>query len=276
MLKSKTEGISNNAISWISSHFNIRMEKIETWITQTEETAFSDAGFIVGRTIMGLSSTAVVLTLLPVYLFMILYYKALLLEFIRRLFKHEDRNTVQEVLSRTKHIIQSYLVGLVIEALIMACLNTTALMVLGIDYAIVLGVTGALVNVIPFIGGGIAIILPMTVAFVTKDSLSYPVAVLGIYLVIQFIDNHYIIPRIVASKVKINALVSVVVVLIGGAIWGVPGMFLSIPMTAILKVIFDHIESMKPWGFLLGNIVPTSPKYAFRKPPKEPEINSNL
>jgi predicted PurR-regulated permease PerM len=79
-----------------------------------------------------------------------------------------------------------------------------------------------------------------------------------IYLVIQFIDNHFIVPKIVASRVQINALVSIIVVLVGGAIWGIPGMFLSIPLTAIAKVVCDHVEPLKPWGFLLGNIVPTA------------------
>jgi predicted PurR-regulated permease PerM len=111
---------------------------------------------------------------------------------------------------------------------------------------------------IPYIGGVIAIILPMIIAFVTKDNSTTAFLVLILYLVIQFIDNNIIIPYLVASKVKINALISLIAVIVAGALWGVAGMFLSIPITAILKVIFDHIEPLKPWGFLLGNIVPTS------------------
>jgi len=102
----------------------------------------------------------------------------------------------------------------------------------------------------------------MIVALATK-SPSYALFVLAAYLFIQFVDNNYIIPKIVASKVKINALISVIVVLIGGALWGIPGMFLAIPLTAVLKVIFDHIEPLKPLGFLLGNIVPTVSKKLF-------------
>jgi predicted PurR-regulated permease PerM len=67
------------------------------------------------------------------------------------------------------------------------------------------------------------------------------------------IDNHYIVPYIVASKIKINALFSVIVVLAGNALWGIPGMFLSMPLLAIIKLICDHIEPLKPWGFLLGD-----------------------
>jgi predicted PurR-regulated permease PerM len=164
------------------------------------------------------------------------------------------------VLAGTKKIIQTYLAGLFLEMLIVAVLNSAGLLILGIDYAIVLGITGALFNIIPYLGGIVAIALPMTVAYVTKDSLTSPFLVLAVYLAIQFIDNHYVIPRIVASRVKINALVSVIVVLIGGMLWGVPGMFLSIPLTAIIKVICDHIEPLKPWGFLLGNIIPKGAK----------------
>ncbi|HWZ22376.1 MAG TPA: AI-2E family transporter, partial [Cytophagaceae bacterium] len=78
----------------------------------------------------------------------------------------------------------------------------------------------------------------------------------------------YLIPKIVASRVQINALISVIVVLIGGALWGISGMFLSIPLTAILKVIFDHIHSLKPLGFLLGNVVPTASKFSFARQKK--------
>ncbi len=76
------------------------------------------------------------------------------------------------------------------------------------------------------------------------------------FYVIQLIDNNYIVPKIVASKVKINALFSIIVVFAGNALWGVPGMFLSIPMLAIIKLICDHIEPVKPWGFLLGDTMP--------------------
>jgi predicted PurR-regulated permease PerM len=134
---------------------------------------------------------------------------------------------------------------------------------IGIDYAIIIGITGAILNVIPYLGGIAAVVLPMLIAFITKDSLVYPLMVFLVYIVIQFIDNHYIIPKIVASRVQLNALMSVIAVLIGSAFWGIPGMFLSIPLTAIIKVIFDHIESLKPWGFLLGNIVPTKSNFSF-------------
>ena len=259
----KFNATSNHLIKWVSEHFNVSVVEINEWIASTENDAINNIGGAVSQTLSTLNSVIIIVVLLPVYLFMILFYKNLLLEFIRKLFNTTHHLAVFEILGNSKKIIQSYLVGLLFEAAIVATLNSIGLLCLGIDYAIILGITGALLNVIPYIGGVIAIALPMIIAYVTKDSSSYAILVLALYLLIQFIDNHFIIPKVVASKVKINALISIIVVLVGGAIWGVPGMFLSIPITAILKVIFDHIESLKPWGFLLGNIVPTASKLKF-------------
>jgi predicted PurR-regulated permease PerM len=98
----------------------------------------------------------------------------------------------------------------------------------------------------------------MMVALVTKDSPSYALLVLVMFVVIQFFDNHFIIPKVVASHVKLNALISIVVVIAGGVLWGIMGMFLAIPISAIVKVICDRIEPLKPWGFLLGDIMPAA------------------
>ena len=207
-LKEKFNETSNHAIQWISENFNIKTSKINLWIKQTETEAIHNLGGTIGQTLSVITSIAIIVVLLPVYLFMILFYKDLLLEFIRRLFNATHHAAVFEVLTNSKKIIQSYLIGLLVEAAIVATLNSVGLLILGIEYAIILGIIGALVNVIPYIGGVIAIALPMLIAFVTKGS-SAAILVFGLYLLIQFIDNHFIIPRIVASKVKINALIEI-------------------------------------------------------------------
>jgi predicted PurR-regulated permease PerM len=261
-LKEKFDITSKELIQWYSEKFSIRKSKINLWIKETQNEAISN--FSIGDRLSEIFQILTIGMLLPVYLFMILFYKTLLLEFIRRLFKTEYHIDVAEVLLNSKKIVQSYLVGLFFEMVIVASLNSAGLLLLGIDYAIILGISGAILNIIPYIGGMIAIALPMIIAFATKDPSS-SILVFFVYIFIQFIDNHYIIPKIVASRVQINALISVIVVLVGGAVWGIPGMFLSIPLTAILKVVFDHIEPLKPWGYLLGNIVPTASKFSFLK-----------
>ena len=123
------------------------------------------------------------------------------------------------------------------------------------NIAILIGIIGALLNIIPYIGGLIAITIPMLLAIAT-DTPFDAVWVFILYMIVQFIDNNFFVPTIVARKVKVNALVSIIVVLIGGAFWGFSGMFLSIPLIAICKVIFDRVELLSPFGFLIGDNQP--------------------
>ena len=214
-------------------------------------------------TVLGTITTA---TLLPVYTFLLLYYKQLLVNFIYELFAEENEKEVAVVLTQVKGAIQQYMFGLLVEGLIVATLNTIALLILGVPYAILLGVMGAILNVLPFIGGIIAVILPVIVATITKDGFNTQIGIIIAYMVIQFTDNHFLVPYIVSSKVKINALVSILVVLLGGAVWGLAGMFLSIPFIGVLKIIFDRIPEMKPWGKLLGTEIATRRRRLTRRP----------
>ena len=258
-LKTKFNGLFETIINWVSDNFNVSTKKINEWLVKQKGEGLSKSTAIIGQTLISVSGVIFTILLVPVYVFMILFYKSLLKKFVLSLFAEEQNGMVTEVLGETKSLIQNYLVGLSIEAGLVAILNSAALLIIGVDYAILLGVIGALLNTIPYIGGLIAIALPMILAIATQ-SPSAALWVFIAYIVIQFIDNHYIVPYIVASKVKINGLISIIVVLIGGALWGVAGMFLSIPLSAILKVIFDRIEPLKPWGILLGDDMPENNK----------------
>lgn len=252
----KLDGYLNEIITWASGYFDVSPQKILAWIAKTKSELINTSGSAIGSTLVNVGNGLVVILLIPVYIFMMLFYQPLLIEFFRRAFGADNRSEVSLIITQIKTVIQRYLSGLFIEAVIVAALNTIALLILGIEYAFLLGILGALLNVIPYLGGLVAVALPMMIALVTKDSTVYPLYVMAAYYFIQLVDNNYIVPKIVASKVKINALVSIVVVLAFGALWGIPGMFISIPLTAIVKLIFDHIEPLKPWGFLLGDTMP--------------------
>ncbi len=250
----------NQSVSWASDYFNINPQKVANWIEVT-----NISGSTVSKTLLNIGSGVVALLLIPVYVFMILYYQPLLVDFFHKLFGSGNRLKVNDIITQTKIIVQRYLSGLVIETIIIATLNSVSLLILGIEYAILLGIIGSLLNLIPYLGGLVAVAMPMMIAVVTKSSAWYALYVLVLYYIIQLIDNNYIVPKIVASKVKINALVSIIAVISFGVLWGIPGMFISIPLTAVLKIIFDRIESLKPWGFLLGDHISKPTSLIFRK-----------
>jgi len=241
---------------WLQTRFGLSMAKQKEMINET----LNNSKALIGSTLGSALTTLSVLVLIPVYIFMLLFYKTLILNFLFEVFAEENSHNVSIILNQTKSAIQNYMIGLLLEAFIVAILNSAGLLIIGLNYAILIGVMGAILNMLPYIGGIIAIAIPLLIATVTKDGFSTQVGVIISFAIVQFIDNHILIPRIVSSKVQINALITIVVVLLGGALWGVSGMFLSIPFVAILKIIFDRIDDLKPWAKLLGDIVPTRHK----------------
>jgi len=257
LLVDKFTDVLDEFTRWVSRYFDLSPWKVNKWMLNTKSELLNISTADVSQTLFALGNGLMLFLLIPVYVFMILFYKRRLIEFIHIVFGKSDQQNISRIISATKSVIQRYLSGLVIESIIIAILNTSALFALGIEYAILLGVIGALLNVIPYVGGLIAVALPMMVALATKSTGMYAFYVLILYYIIQLIDNNIIVPLIVSSKVKINALFSIIVLFAGNALWGILGMFLSIPLLAVAKVIMENITPLKPWGFLLGDVSTT-------------------
>ena len=249
-IKQKLSALLIQLQTWSKDEFGIDLKSQIAAIT-------SGTGGMITSTVAPVLSFISVVLLLPTYVFLFLYYKPLLVDFLFQIFSEKYSLRVAEILSETKSAVQSFMQGLMIEMLIVSAMNGLALLVIGVPSAIVIGLIGGILYMIPYIGGLIAIAIPVLMVTITRDGLSGQIAVVIAYLVIQFIDNNILVPRIVSSKVQINALISIVVVLLGGALWGVTGMFLSIPIIGVLKIIFDRIDGMKPWGSLLGTEIPS-------------------
>jgi predicted PurR-regulated permease PerM len=252
-LRQKFDVIYQDTQHWISRNLGYSIYKQDLMVKKV----LDNSEGLVGSTLTSIVGIVSMVVLIPIYIYLILYYKRLLLNFVYESFDDENGDKVEQVLAKTKGAVQSYVSGLLIETLLVAVLNSVALLILGVDYAIMLGAIGALLNLVPYIGGIIAIALPVLMALITKDGYTTPLLIVGAYSVIQFIDNNLIVPKVVSSKVSVNALVSIVIVLLGNALWGVSGMFLSIPFIGVLKIIFDQIDELNPWGKLLGTKMPT-------------------
>lgn len=261
LLKKKFIDLFTQFRQWADMRLGINTQKQDQWMSEVE----TGLKPLIGQTLGTMVGVMGIFFLLPVYTFLILFYKDLILTFLYEVFAETDSKKVADVLLETKTAIQRYMVGLLMEGAVVAILNITALLLLDVKYAVLLGLIGAILNVLPYIGGFVAIVLPVMVATITKDGIHTQILVTIAYLLIQFIDNHLLVPFIVSSRVKINALISIVVVLLGGAMWGVSGMFISIPITGVLKIMFDRIDDLKPWGKLLGTEVATVKRLKLRK-----------
>lgn len=256
VLKHKFSVIFLQFQHWLYDHIGLNYQKQDQLISEVK----NEMKPIVAETLDTALSTIGLAVLLPVYTALFLYYKTLMLNFLFEVFAEKNSKEVSIVLQETKFAIQKYMQGLLMEAMIVAAMNTLALWLLGVPYALLLGVIGAILNILPYIGGIASTLLPVAVATLTKHGFETQIWIMLAYMVIQFVDNHFLIPFIVSSQVRINALISIVIVLLGNALWGVPGMFLAIPMIGVLKIIFDRVPELKPWGRVLGDEIPTRHK----------------
>ena len=222
----------------------------------------------IAKNLSGFLGSFSVVIIVPIYIALILIYRDHLKEFLFRLLeKKEERNQgrpsgIRVLVPRIRKVVQKYLTGVFYVMCILFVLNSIALISLGIEHAMLFAAIAASLNIIPYVGPFLGATLPIIFAFITKDSLFYPIAVLGAFVIIQSIQGNFLTPKIVGNNVSLNPLVTLVALIVGGSIWGVVGMILFIPMVAILKEIFDAIDGLEPYSYLLGdpNAEPKNPK----------------
>ncbi|MEJ0056955.1 MAG: AI-2E family transporter [Bacteroidota bacterium] len=257
-INERLDELSKITQKWIRETFNVTIRKQNQYMSDTMAKMRASGTNIIGATVVTLTQALSYLVLLPIYTFLILYYRDRIKRFLIDVFNGTKESQVKEILYESQTVSQSYILGLLIELMLVFTLNAAGFLILGIKYAVFLALVAALLNLIPYIGMLVANIFCMVITLISCEIMQLgDVLWVGIILaVVQFIDNNFLMPMIVGSKVRINALATIVGVLVGGALCGVPGMFLSIPGLAVLKVIFDRVNGLKPFGMLLGDDVP--------------------
>lgn len=267
----------DNSQLYIQRHFHISSSKFQSTMLNLREKALSTAPSILGSTVTTLSTIIEYVILVPIYTFLLLLYRNLIVKFVHASFSDHHAQTVSDILTKTKFVVRSYIFGLLTEMLIVAVMLFAGFMIVGAKYAFLMACLIALLNIIPYLGVLTAAILSLIITASSGNS----VMVLGVAIVIaivHLIDSNILLPKIVGSKVKINAFVTILGVIVGSQIWGIPGMFLAVPLMAILKVLFDGIEELRPWGILLGEeeleAKPKKKRIKFLK--SDRNVNKNL
>jgi len=254
-LKERLNDVGSSIQRWFNDQTHITVRKQNQYINQTLDNLKEKAPQIASVTFGSITGILQYIVLLPIYTFLILYYRSVIKIFIIGVFKNGSEKNVTDILTESTNISQKYVTGLLIETTIVFSLNSLGFLIIGVKYAIFMALLAALLNLIPYVGMLIANIICMLITLVCcSDSDSSQVIWVGVVLlVVQIIDNNFGMPLIVGNKVRINALVTIIGVLLGGKLCGVPGMFLAIPILAVAKVIFDRVPELKPWGTLLGD-----------------------
>lgn len=240
---------------YIADTFHVSRIEQKDWITTKIKENASTGGVLVLGLFSATTSFMASFALIPIYIFFITLYQDKIKEFVRLIAKDDNDPKALDVVKKVSKVSQKYLLGIFLDVAILSILNSTGFLILGLPHALLFGVLASALNIIPYIGVLIGSLLPILMAFLTKDTLAYPLAVAGVCIFTQFLDNNFITPYVVGSSVSINPLTATVVLVASSLIWGVSGMILCLPLTGMAKVVCDNVDSLKPYGYLLGEEV---------------------
>ncbi len=273
----------NSLSTWINEKTHFSTEKQLQLLSDQSSKLLNYAGGFLGGAATSLTGIFIFVGLLPIYIFLMLFYKNLLLRFVFMWFPQSEHPKVEDVMKETESIIKSYLVGLLIQISYITVLLGGALLLFGIKHALLIGVIFAILNLIPYVGALIGNIIGVLLTLTSSQEVWPVFVVLGTIAAVQFLDNNILMPRIVGSKVKINALTTIVGVIVAGSLAGISGMFLSLPIIAVLKIIFDRSQTFKQWGVLFGDEKPKFSPMSFpvfrlrsRKVQKNLEVENDV
>lgn len=239
--------------NWIEQKLHISTAQQKVFIEDAREGVKHSRGQYIGQTFLTVSETVVLIVLVAIYSFLILCYRHLIKRFLFAIFSSRHKESLQHVLLESKGIVQKYMTGLLIEMALVATCYSAGLLLIGVKYAIFLGVFAAILNIIPYIGLFMGMAFTVLVTLGNSSSINQIIWIIVFMETIHFLDANFFMTKIVGSKVKINALMTIVGVVIGGTMIGLPGVFLALPTIAILNVIFSQIDSLKPWSILLSD-----------------------
>jgi predicted PurR-regulated permease PerM len=238
---------------WISEVFGLSTVEQQRLIDSNSGRFLNMAEAAFKQTASSLSGMVIFFGLLPVYIFFILWYRNVFVRFILMWNKVEAHEKVKTVIMRVEGVVKGYLFGLLIQFTYIVILLGGTLTLVGIPHGLLIGILFAFLNLIPYLGPLIGNILGVLITLASSGSFTDVLIVFGVITAVQFLDNNILMPRIVGSQVKINALVSIVGIFAGGALAGITGMFLAMPVIAVMKVFFDHSIHFKKWGVLMGD-----------------------
>lgn len=237
---------------FIIDSYGITRDQQARWLSQLASQSATNAVSVLRSAIVTSTLSAVLLILVPVYSVLILYYRRQWLAVLYTFLPDNKRDQVREVLSMSIVAYHDFIKGMALVYLLVGVLNSLGLLLLGVPHAILFGFIAAILTFIPYVGIIIGSLLPITMAWVTYDSPWYPLGVVAIFTLVQYLEANLIFPLAVSKKLHVNTLVVLVAIFVGGILWGVVGMILFVPFVAILKLIADHNPRLKMLSMILG------------------------
>jgi len=248
----KIQAISSDLINFFEAQFNLSPNRQVEFLERGLETMVDKSGQYISTVLGATTSVFTTVSLLPFFVFFMMYYKKMYRTFLHKAVVGKNKE-IDTVIDTIQSVTQNYIIGMMIVITILAILNAIGLWIVGIKHTLFFAVFAAVLAVIPYIGIIIGSLPAIIFALLFTDSLITPLAVIGVFAAVQFLEGNFITPNIVGSSVSVNPFMALIALIIGGNLWGISGMILFVPFLGILKCVFNQVEALKPYGYLLGD-----------------------
>jgi predicted PurR-regulated permease PerM len=218
----------------------------------SEETQGAVLSYL-NQIIQGLFSSMSTLLLIVVYVFFFLLYRSRFKTFLLKILPPSYQDEAKEIVSESADVSQNYLFGRILLILFLSVIYAVGLILSGVENAILIAMLAALLSLLPYIGNVIGFVIAILMAFLSGSEIWGAIGVTATFTIAQFIESYILEPYIVGERVNLNPIATIIVVVLGGAVWGIVGMLISIPLLGIMKVVFDTIPGLEAFGYILGN-----------------------
>ncbi|MCF6364722.1 MAG: AI-2E family transporter [Bacteroidales bacterium] len=237
--------------SFIEGKYQVATDDQNTWILESIRNFFETGGQV-KSIIMKAAGTIEAMLFIPIFTFFMLFFRDRAERFAHKLAQKRHSELAEKLIKQISKVTIKYVTGVTTVVIILAIVHSTALSIIGIKYAVVLGIITACFSFIPYFGTIVSGILPLLFTLVAQDNPYLALAVAIYYSIISLIDHNILTPSIVGGKVHLNPFITILSIIIGATIWGIPGMIIVVPFMAVLKIVCDNVESLKPFGYILG------------------------
>jgi predicted PurR-regulated permease PerM len=237
---------------YVNKTLNISPKKQQEIIDEQKSSGSGKAGGMLTGIVSSLGGfvTDIILTL--VYIFLFMYYKDHLKKFVVRLAPDDKKEVALQIIHDSAKVSQQYLTGLAMMIGALWVMYGIGFSIVGVKSPVFFAILCGMLEIIPFIGNIIGTTLTLAVSVMQGGGTNLIIGILVTYGVVQFVQTYLLEPLVVGAEVNINPLFTILCLVAGEMVWGLPGMILAIPVTGIAKIVFDHIEPLKPFGELIG------------------------
>ncbi len=236
----------------LSETFGVSPQKQEEMMKKQQESGGNGMGTIVMGLMSSMMGVLVDTILVLVYIFLLMFSRRHLKLFILKLVPAEEKTKTTKIIYTASKVAQKYVSGLAMMIVILWIMYGIGFSIAGVKNAIFFAILCGLLEIIPFVGNIAGTAITLLMALTQGGGSTMIIGVLITYALVQFIQTYIIEPLVVGSEVNINPLFTIIAIVLGEAIWGIPGLILAIPLLGIFKIICDNVDALKPYGFLIG------------------------